>query len=347
VTPVPLVSTVEVGPVPLQAKVAFLRDARSYPDRPSAVEAVETHMSWVFLTDRHAYKLKKPVRFDSLDFTTLEARRRFCAEEVRLNRQLAEGVYLDTLPLVVTSSGELVIGGEGEVVDWLVLMRRLPLAARLDTLIPEHRVDRDRLVAAVRLVSAFYAAEAPLELDRGAYRARLQRAIERNRVVLALPGRRLAQDTIARVVRRQLDLVARLDGPLAARAGRVIDTHGDLRPEHVYLLDPPVIVDRLDFDRDLRLLDPADELAFLVLECHRLGAPWVGPVVFDVYDEVTGDRPPVEVLAFYRSLRACMRARLAIGHLDSPDGAAASTWHAVAADYLELADTATLAFATA
>jgi aminoglycoside phosphotransferase family enzyme len=155
----------------LAEKVAFLSDGRNYAPAAGRVHVLETHMSWVFLTDRHAYKLKKPVRFDSLDFTTLEARRRFCAEEVRLNRQLAEGVYLDTLPLVVTSSGELVIGGEGEVVDWLVLMRRLPLAARLDTLIPEHRVDRDRLVAAVRLVSAFYAAEAPLEL--GAHTARV------------------------------------------------------------------------------------------------------------------------------------------------------------------------------
>ena len=101
-------------------KVEYLSRARAYPAPTSHVETKETHMAWVFLTDTHAYKLKKPVRYDFLDFSTIEARKRDCEEEVRLNRRLAPDVYLDTLPLTLDPQGALRLGGEGEAVDWLV-----------------------------------------------------------------------------------------------------------------------------------------------------------------------------------------------------------------------------------
>ncbi|MBK8740827.1 MAG: hypothetical protein IPM02_15450 [Betaproteobacteria bacterium] len=81
---------------------------------------IETHMSWVYLTDRHAYKLKKPVRYDYLDFSTLEARRQSCEDEIRLNRRLAPDVYLAAIPLTVDAEGGLRLNGTGAVVDWLV-----------------------------------------------------------------------------------------------------------------------------------------------------------------------------------------------------------------------------------
>ena len=112
--------------VALDEKVAFLRAPTSYPAGPSTVEAVETHMAWVFLTDRHAYKLKKPVAYAELDFTTLARRHWACAEEVRLNRRLAGSVYQGLVPLTADPQDTLILGGGGEIVDWLVQMRRLP-----------------------------------------------------------------------------------------------------------------------------------------------------------------------------------------------------------------------------
>jgi len=335
-----LARTVDGGPVLFETKVELLATPASYPERTRSVEMVETHMSCVFLTDRHAYKLKKPVRLPYLDYTTLEARKRFCGEEVRINRSLAPGVYLRAVPLVLTDSGLLRIGGRGQVVDWLVKMRRLPHDVRLDLLIDRDAVDRDRLRDALSRLTAFYAKSEPVGLTASAYRARLRRAIDRNREALLFSGSHLSARMRDRVLQRQVEFVSRKDSPLVSRAGHVIEAHGDLRPEHVYLLDPAVIVDRLEFARDLRLLDPADELAFLALECHRLGAPWVEAVALEVYRQVTDDHPQPTVVAFYRSLRACMRARLAIGHLEQPDGPEVSRWHALAASYLETADTA-------
>src|SRR3990170_2390421 len=118
----------------LPAKIAFLGRAEAYPDETASVERIETHMSWVFLTDRRAYKLKKPVRTSYLDHQTVEARRHACAEELRLNRRLAADVYLDLVPLTITGDVPT-LGGTGEIVDWLVVMRRLPAERMLSNVI--------------------------------------------------------------------------------------------------------------------------------------------------------------------------------------------------------------------
>ncbi len=124
----------------LADKVAHLRRPESYPGRPQRVEAIETHMSWVFLTDRHAYKLKKPIRYDRLDFSTPERRRFYCQEEVRLNRRLAASVYLGTPALTRDARGALTLGGTGRPVEWLVHMRRLPEHLTLEHLLSRRPV---------------------------------------------------------------------------------------------------------------------------------------------------------------------------------------------------------------
>jgi aminoglycoside phosphotransferase family enzyme len=96
------------------------------------VEAIETHMSWVFLTHDHAYKLKKPVCSSFLDFSTMDARRHYCEEELRLNRRLAAEVYLGIVELTLNSLGHLQLDGSGRAIDWLIKMRRLPMHRMLD-----------------------------------------------------------------------------------------------------------------------------------------------------------------------------------------------------------------------
>lgn len=132
----------------IDEKVAFLRRPEAYPSRPARVEVVETHMSWVFLTDELAYKLKKPVLYQFLDFSTVEARRLNCEREVSLNRRLAADVYHGIVSLDLGSDGNLRLGGGGTAVDWLVKMRRLPAHRMLDAAIRSDSVsaeDIDRL----------------------------------------------------------------------------------------------------------------------------------------------------------------------------------------------------------
>jgi aminoglycoside phosphotransferase family enzyme len=126
----------------IEEKVAFLSRPEAYPDRPKHVEVKQTHMSWVFLTETCAWKLKKPVRTEYLDFTSPKKRRRNCEREVLLNRRLAPDVYHGVVPLTMAPEGNIQLGGHGKVLDWLVCMRRLPSDRMLDQAIARHTVER-------------------------------------------------------------------------------------------------------------------------------------------------------------------------------------------------------------
>ncbi|HSL82704.1 MAG TPA: hypothetical protein VLF66_07995 [Thermoanaerobaculia bacterium] len=333
-----------VAPAPgLAEKVRFLERPAAYPDRPERVETEETHMAWVFLTDRFAYKLKKPVRYDYLDFSTVEARRRDGVREVALNRRLAAGVYLGIVPLTWepdAPGGPFVLDGEGEVVDWLVKMRRLPSERMLDRAIEDGTVREEDVARAARLLAGFYRDARPVEITPAEYRERFRRDLEEirrelSRFELRLPAGRL-EDVVGALLRFVEDRGRTLDRRV--EAGRIVEAHGDLRPEHVCLTPEPVVIDCLEFNRAFRLLDPADELAFLSLECERLGAPWVGERFVEVYRSVTGDRPPPDLFRFYQGFRAALRAKLAAWHTRDDARRNGAEWLAEAADYLEWAE---------
>jgi aminoglycoside phosphotransferase family enzyme len=326
--------------VELEGKVAFLRAPGAYPERPARVEAVETHISWVFLTPRCAYKLKKPVRQPYLDFRTLAARHQDCLEEVRLNRRLAAGIYLGVLPLVETADGGLALGGPGRTVDWLVQMRRLPAECMLDRVIANGALRPADLQRLGERLARFYRDLAPIGVELDDYLAGFAAGVAENRRELGSPLFGLPTAQVARVCDWQGRF---LDAgrPLFAsrlRQGRVIEGHGDLRPEHVCLAAEPLVIDCLEFKRAFRILDAADELAFLALECERLGAPDAAVPLFAAYTEVTGDRPPAALVHFYQSFRALLRAKLAIWHNHDHDTRDRDKWVRRALDYIALAE---------
>jgi aminoglycoside phosphotransferase family enzyme/predicted kinase len=321
----------------LGAKVAFLSRPESYPVPTTRVDALETHMSWVFLTDANAWKLKKPVRTRYLDFSSEALRRADCEAELRLNRRLSEGVYEATVPLVLDAQGRLRFGADGRTVDWLVKMRRLPGGRMLDRLLREHALGPGDLERAIERLARFYRDAARVPTPPARYRARFAEEIAENRRELATPAYELPLDSIETTCARQLALLSARPDLFDARAGRIVEVHGDLRPEHICLEDTPQIIDCLEFSRELRLLDPVDELAFLALECERLGSPGLAPTIFATYAAVTGDAPPGALVDFYQSYRACVRARIAIRHLADPAPREPARWSAQARAYLALA----------
>lgn len=323
----------------LETKVALLKRPGSYPESPPRIQTIETHMSWVFLSDRYAYKLKKPVRYPYLDFASLEARERYCREEYRLNQQLAPGVYLGVVPLSVDDANVARVGGEGRIVEWLVKMRRLPENRMLDRLIEAHRLAPGDLNPLAAILVQFYDEATPVSLDARAYRARFSTTIARNRDILATPHYELPAEQVRTVHERLLTYLETASELFDQRVGeeRIIEGHGDLRPEHVCLEAPPIIFDRLEFNRDLRIIDPVDELSFLSMECERLGAAFVRDVLFGAYVRATGDAPPPTLMCFYMTHRAYLRARLAALHTVDAPPSRWPHWLAVAADYLRIA----------
>jgi uncharacterized protein len=302
----------------LRDKVAFLRSPQAYAPAPDAVEAIETHMSWVFLTHTHAFKLKKPIRYDVLDFSSLALRRRSCERELRLNRRLARDVYLDVVPLTLQPDGTLRVDGSGIPTDWLVKMRRLPEERTLERLVLRGEASREAVAPAAVLLAAFYGTALPAPVDAAGYLQHLREGTLADRDELVRDVYRLSAEDVLRVAEAQLRYLEDAQDLLGGRvaAGRIVEGHGDLRPEHVFLTDPPAIIDCLEFSRDLRVLDPLDELGFLALDCERIGgSPEVGAWFFEPYLAATRDSAPPGLLAFYRRFRGLRRAKVAVWHL--------------------------------
>ncbi|MCU0904137.1 MAG: hypothetical protein MUE83_09710 [Tabrizicola sp.] len=311
-------------------KVAFLTAM------PGVVRVIETHMAFVFLTVDFAFKLKKPVSFGYFDHRTLAARATACAEEVRLNRALAGDVYLGTIPLVQTGT-RLALGGEGPVVDWLVHMRRLPAERMLDRLITDRQGPSEAEIApVVALLARFYRRQHASHPPTGQYVAHLVREQAVNSVHLHQMARHLPGIPLAPVTSGLESRIAQQEPEIAAReaAGLVIEGHGDLRPEHVCLTDPPVIFDRVEAARELRVIDIFDEVGYLAAECTLMGRPDLASSLMSGLQDA-GFAPPTPALqATYAMFRLVTRARLAIDHLRDPDPPTPAKWPARARDYL-------------
>lgn len=329
----------DTGQPSLDDKVAYLSRPDTYGLGNEDVIRRETHMSWVFLAGKRVYKLKKPVRFPYLDYATLARRKSACRAELRLNRRLSPDVYLAVKPLVCRD-GALSIGGEGEIVDWLVVMRRLDERGTLEHAIIEQRLGGDQVARIADRLSRFYRHARRALLSPARHLADRRRALAHNRQVLLHSGLTVPAGLARRVDRIQRNFLER-HGDLIVervRARRIVDGHGDLRPEHVWLDGSVRIIDCLEFDANLRAVDPFDEIAFLGLECERLGAAWVGRRLRARVGRALRDAPSEALYRFYRSHRAMLRARLAIAHLLEPDPATPEKWRALARTYLQLAE---------
>lgn len=331
----------EAQPEPaLPEKVAFLCRTEAYADRVERVDAIETHMSWVFLAGGWAYKLKKAVRYEFLDFSTLEARRFDCEEEVRLNRRLAPDVYVGTVPLTWDREAGFQLEGTGHPVEWLVKMRRLPAEQMLDRALTAGIAKPHDAARVATVLARFYRSLPPVETSPDVYQQRLADEITACHIELKQPAYALDPNRVAAVAR---DLVAFLETnePLIrtrVEGRRIVEGHGDLRPEHVCLLEPPVVIDCLAFNRDLRVVDAGDEISYLAMECERLDAAWFAGAIIDAYRNAAGDDIAPALVHFYSAFRALVRAKLAAWHTRDAPPEAMAKWIGRAVQYLGLAE---------
>ncbi|GAB4522428.1 MAG: hypothetical protein Tsb0019_24200 [Roseibium sp.] len=321
----------------LEHKVAFLSSAPAYGGTKGAVEVIETHMAWVFLTESEVYKLKKPVRYSFLDFSSPEKRRLICEEELRLNRRLADDTYKEVLALRQEADGGLSLEGNGRIVDWLVVMKRLPEEACLHCRIAADLFRSDEAASLGTLLGNFYAS---LPRETGTdYRLHLEEEHAVNRELLRDPQFGLGPADLLPLDRFDAALrTMKTEFDDRLRTGPIVEGHGDLRPEHVFLVEPIQIIDCLEFNRSMRVLDPYDEVNYLGLECELLGAGWIRKVLLDALKKTLGNPPPPELLAFYGTFRALLRARLCLAHLLETPVRHEGKWRPLAKRCLEIAE---------
>jgi uncharacterized protein len=335
------IASIDQGPR-LADKIRALSDPATYPEPHAAVKIVQTHFACVFLLGDLAYKLKKPVLIERMDFRDVAARERNCREELRLNRRLAPDIYLDVVPLVVGSDSRLQIGGSGVTVDWLVKMRRLPDERMLNCVIESGNATAVSVRPAAQWLAQFYCDQPPVLLSGADYLARLHARVEDAREQLLAADLQMDCALVNSAHRQQLAFLLDHAAVIQARGadGRIIEGHGDLRPEHIFLGNDSAptlsacVIDCLEFDRDLRICDPLEELAFLALECERMQAGWIGREFIATYCAVTQDEYPAGLFAFYRAQRALTRAKIAAWHVRDPEVRDLANWHALASSYV-------------
>lgn len=303
------------------------------------VELRETSMAWVFLTPDHVYKMKRPVHRRFFDFRSLEARHHACDEELRLNRRLAPDVYLGLSRLTRTAAGAVTLDGTGETVEWFVRMRRLPEARFLDHALALGTATERDIEAVAATLAGFHAATPVVRPGPRAFLERYREDLDETRAALADGPFRQHSDIFDRLLNALETVLADETDLLLDRLdrGRVREGHGDLRPEHVWLGPPVLIIDCLEAARALRLLDPFEEYATLAMECGVLGADWVGPLLLARVSAALGDWPGDRLLAFYTTHRATLRARQALAHLLVSSPRTPERWRPLAERYLAAA----------
>jgi len=320
--------------------VEALRRPEIYDDCSTVPQVIETHISTIFLTDGHVYKLKKPVNFGFLDYSTIEKRRLACDAELECNRRLAPEVYLRTVAIGKDARGQWRIGDDVEPMDWLVQMKRLPENRCLTELLNASKVSETEITQITEMLSRFYRFLDPAPITPADYRCSFFKNVTDNHEELALPRHSLSPTMVRFVHAAQLQFFFLWPEVFDRRVkeGRVVEGHGDLRAEHIYLTHPPVVIDGVEFSRAFRTIDIADELCFFEMTCEFLGAGDVGRSIRVGCSEALKDQPDERILDFYRVYRCCVRAKVEALRTDQVTGNAETTARRHAESYLKLAE---------
>ncbi len=301
----------------LPPPLAALADPAWHAGRPPAVEVVQTHISWVFLAGDEVYKVKKPVRFPFLDFSTLALRRRYCDEEVRLNRRLAGDIYRGVLALVPRDGGWAFAPADAPAaVEYVVHMRRLPAERVLARLVDDGHADAALIARIAARVAAFHAdAETSPAIARGGDPAVLAQQLAADFAELEP----LHGDTIraadAAAIRAWCETRLQAHAPLLrarAAAGRVRDGHGDLHAQHVYALaDGSLpIVDCIEFNPAFRHRDVAGDIAFLAMDLDCRGRTDLAAHLVATYAAAASDPEMPRLVPFFACHRALIRGKV-------------------------------------
>lgn len=304
------------------AMVEALCETSGLGSDDSPVEIIQTHISVVLLGKRHVLKLKKPVDFGFVDYTTLEKRRLACEAEVSLNRRLCRDTYLKVQP-VVEINGRVGFSDIGNIVDYGVLMKRLPADRMLDSLIARNEVNEKTIDRIAGRLSDFYReAKRGPQVDVFGTPEAIRNNWNENFTQTAPYIDRTITASEFGLIRRWISGWLDTSSDLLServRGSFVCEGHGDLRAESICITDGICIFDCIEFNERFRCGDVASEVAFLAMDLDARGRPDLGYYFAERYQEKTSDAELFTLLPFYRCYRAFVRGKVLSFRLDEPE----------------------------
>lgn len=310
--------------VDLPESVRFLLAPAVYPHPVGRVELVQTHISYVLLAGDFVYKLKKPVDFGFLDFTTLAKRGYFCAEELRLNRRLCPEIYLEVVSLNRAGDGALSLGGAGGPVEYLLKMVRMPEEGMMPRLIDRGELTAGHLQLIVQRLVPFYrlADDSPAVRELGgaeAVRFNIEENFQQTADFVGTPA--LSRARFARIKDRSLDFLSRRERFQARQeAGWIREGHGDLHAANICFAGDQVhIFDCIEFNRRFRCADVAEDIAFLAMDLDFRGLGELSRHFVAEYARQADDPGVLTMLPFYCCYRAYVRGKISLFTAAEPE----------------------------
>ena len=312
-----------------QALINALQNPAIYPHDTEDFRVIETHISTVILTGPYAYKIKKPVNFGFLDFTSLDARRHFCQEEVRLNQRLTSGLYLDVI--AITGSPEAPqLGGSGEIIEYAIRMRQFPQEQLLDRMLQRGELGTVEIDALTRQISRFHldapaVAQGHPLAQSDAIMAPVRQNFEQIRPLLSEAADLQQLDALEAWAE---DSFQRLLPLLEQRCqnGSIRECHGDIHLGNATVLDGEVVLfDCIEFNEPFRLIDIACDAFFLAMDLEDRGQHALARRFTNNWLEQTGDYECLPLINFYKAYRAMVRAKVNLFRLAQESNPAVQT----------------------
>jgi len=303
-------------------------------------ELIETHISWLLLVEEHVYKIKKPLSFSFLDFSTFEKRKYYCEEEVRLNRRLSPDIYLGVAP-ITEADGIISIRGSGKVLDHAVKMKRLPQELRMDRLLEKGEITEDIVRNIAGIIADFHSRiDVILDKKHGSWdlvKRQIDDLADHRDTIEDACG--LGGDVDFILERSDGFIIKNKDLFMKRQEGGFVrDCHGDLHSANIFIVDSkPVIFDCIEFSEDFRFIDVASEIAFMIMDLEAMqvasrvrdsksrdleahGREDLAKLFLEEYLNKTQDSRLKTVLGLYLCYRANVRAKIAaIDYSQHPD----------------------------
>ncbi len=306
----------------LERVLEALQKPESYDEKVKEIKMLQTHISFVFLTGEYVYKIKKPVDFGFLDFTTLEKRKFYCHEEMRVNKALAGDIYLGVVPIVETEEGEIKVNGEGKVVEYAVKMIQLPQESIMSNLLRSNDISREDIVEIARLVAGFHS-KAPTGEEVNKYGSYTQ--VEANWIQNFEQTRNLTETYLDE--EKYLELESKVMNFLRnnkklfdrrVEEGKIKECHGDLHSGNIFIVREPgrlyregiYIFDAIEFFKGFSCSDILADMAFLAMDLDFYGREDLGKAFVEAYFEFSGEEELKSLLDFYKCYRAFVRMKV-------------------------------------
>ena len=297
-----------------EALLPFLLNPRSYPHHPKRLRLLQTHSSFVIVAPPFVYKIKKPVNFGFLDFSTLDKRRHFCERELHLNRRLSPSIYLEVLP-ISASHGRFSFGSKGRIVEYAVKMKRLAPRWFLHERLRRHELTSRDLHRVAALLRNFYQAQHPSpEITAWGKINRLKISTNENfRQIRAFLGHTLSRAQFEAIQLYTTSFYRKHSKLFQSRVreDRIRDCHGDLHLEHVHLTPTEIhIFDCIEFNDRFRYIDVANDIAFLAMDLDFNGRPDLSRAFVTRMAKALHDPGLLQLMDFYKCYRACVRGKV-------------------------------------